>query len=86
MTAKQNYRILNHRSNIVLMLPKHTNFVDVSLVYYFPYPLACHFFCSKKRACRASRGFGQFPVLTTKIRLLRAGASIKCCAKHVCGL
>jgi hypothetical protein len=64
---------------------KNFNFVNVRSVYYFPHSLACQIFCSKKQVCRASRGFGQFPVLTKKSSLLHAGAFIQCCAKHDLG-
>jgi hypothetical protein len=35
------------------------NFVEIRLANYFPYSLACQFFCCKKQVCRANRGFGQ---------------------------
>ena len=61
VAVKKNYRILNQRPNIVLMVPKNINFVNVRLVYYFPYSLFCQFFCSKKQACKAGRDLDNFP-------------------------
>jgi hypothetical protein len=66
------------------LIPKfsHCQFVEIRLVYCFPYSLACQFCRCKKEACKVTRGYRHIPVLTTKRLLLHAGVSFKCGAKH----